>query len=216
VFTGIIEEIGTVSAVRKAEKSLRITIEADKILREAVIGDSISTNGVCLTITKFTNGCFAADVMAETMRKSNLYDLSIGDRVNLESALKVGDRLSGHILSGHIDGMGRIVNFKKEDNAVWVTVAPQDELLRYIVLKGSVAIDGISLTVGYIDQSSFNVCIIPHTKEATTLIKKRTGDHVNIECDLFGKYIEKMFFLKEQIQKKRTVDMSFLDICGFL
>ncbi len=194
MFTGLIEEIGRVQSIIKSTKSARIIINADRILKEVKLGDSISTNGVCLTVTSFTSNSFSVDVMAETMRRSNLHILSPGDEVNLERALRLGDRLGGHLVSGHIDGMGTITKYENEDNAVWVTIETSPEVLKYIVQKGSIAIDGISLTVAYVDETVFKVSIIPHTKDITTLLRKKVGDIVNLECDMIGKYIEKYCF----------------------
>lgn len=215
MFTGIVEEIGRVHSVIKGAKSAKIMIKASRVLEGTKLGDSISTNGVCLTVTEFTSNTFTVDVMAETMRRSNLHLLSNGDEVNLERALRVGDRLGGHIVSGHIDGMGKIINYENEDNAVWVTIEAPSDILRYIVQKGSIAIDGISLTVAYVDEAVFKVSIIPHTKEVTTLIKKRVGDIVNLECDLVGKYIEKLISVKEETPVKGAIDMNFLSEHGF-
>lgn len=215
MFTGIVEEIGKVQSIIKSTKSAKIIIQAKKVLEDVRLGDSISTNGVCLTVTEFTSNSFTVDVMAETMRRSNLHILSSGDQINLERALRLGDRLGGHIVSGHIDGMGTISNYEKEDNAVWVTILTSSEILKYIVQKGSITIDGISLTVAYVDDSVFKVSIIPHTKEVTTLLKKRVGDIVNLECDMVGKYIEKLLSYKDQTQVKGKIDMNFLNQHGF-
>lgn len=215
MFTGLIEEIGKIQSIIKGEKSARITIKAEKVLQEIRLGDSISTNGVCLTVTGFTSNNFTVDVMAETMRRSNLHILSSGDEVNLERALKLGDRLGGHIVSGHIDGMGTITNYENEDNAVWVTIEASKEILRYIVQKGSITIDGISLTVAYVDETAFKVSIIPHTKDITTLLRKKAGEVVNLECDMVGKYIEKLLYSKEQAPIKSGIDMNFLSENGF-
>ncbi len=215
MFTGLIEEIGEVRSVVKSTKSAKIIIKAAEITKDVKPGDSISTNGVCLTVTEFTPDGFTADVMAETMRRSNLHSLSPGDRVNLERALKVGDRLGGHMVSGHIDGMGTISKYEKEDNAIWVTVSAAAELLRYIVQKGSVSIDGVSLTVAYADERVFKVSIIPHTGDITTLLRKNAGDTVNIECDIIGKYIEKFLFTREP-EKKPGINMDFLSENGFI
>lgn len=215
MFTGLVEEIGRVQSVVKSARSARITIRAVKVLEDAKPGDSISTNGVCLTVTEFTSGSFSVDVMAETMRRSNLYSLSPGDEVNLERALRLGDRLGGHMVSGHIDGIGKITNYEKEDNAVWVTIETSPEILRYIVQKGSIAIDGISLTVAYVDDTKFKVSVIPHTRDITTLLRKKAGDVVNLECDMVGKYIEKLLQSKEQAPVKRSLDMNFLSEHGF-
>lgn len=214
MFTGIIEEIGEIRNIIKSVKSAKIIIKAGKILSDVTLGDSISTNGVCLTVTEYTSGSFSVDVMAETLRRSNLGLLTTGDKVNLERALAVGDRLGGHMVSGHIDGLGTITKYEKEDNAVWVTISADPEILKYIVHKGSVAIDGVSLTVAYVDEKVFKVTIIPHTRDLTTLLKKKAGDPVNLECDMVGKYIEKLFFLKEQ-ETKSGIDMEFLSRNGF-
>ena len=216
MFTGLIEEIGVIQSVVKAAKSARIIINANKILEGVRLGDSISTNGVCLTVTGFQHNSFYVDVMAETMRRSNLQQLIPGNKVNLERALKVGDRLGGHIVSGHIDGMGTVTALTKEENAVWVIISAEKEILKYIVQKGSIAIDGISLTVAYVDDDSFQVSIIPHTKEVTTLLSKKEGSIVNLECDMLGKYIEKMLNAREQAPVKKGIDMNFLSQYGFV
>jgi len=216
MFTGLIEEIGKVHSVATSTKSARITIDAKKVLEDVKLGDSICTNGVCLTVTSFDSGKFTVDVMAETMRRSNLKDLYLGAEVNLERALRVGDRLGGHMVSGHIDGVGQIKNYFQEDNAVWVTIEASREVLKYIVEKGSIAIDGVSLTVAYVDESSFKVSIIPHTKDITTLLKKKIGDTVNLECDVIGKYIEKFLNFKEDKPVKKDIDLDFLKGNGFI
>jgi len=221
LFTGIIEEVGKVQEVIKATKSAKIVIDARKVLEDVMIGDSISTNGVCLTVTEFSTSSFVVDVMAETMRRSNLHLLKVGDEVNLERALRVGDRLGGHIVSGHIDGTGIITEYEKEDNAVWVTISARREILRYIVQKGSITIDGISLTVAYINDKVFKVSIIPHTKEITTLLRKKVGDLVNLECDMVGKYVEKLIMNKEEKESNKEgneedIDYNFLQENGFV
>lgn len=192
MFTGIIEEIGKVKAIQKGGKSSVLTIAAETILENTIIGDSISVNGVCLTVTALTSDAFQMDVMAETLDRSNLGQLTVGQKINLERALNLEKRLGGHIVSGHIDGIGTIQDFRPDDNAVWVTVTTSPDLLRYIIEKGSVAIDGISLTVAKVDDQSFAVAIIPHTAEETILLKKVVGDIVNLECDMIGKYVEKL------------------------
>lgn len=215
MFTGLIEEIGKIESVAKSTKSAKISIKAHKVLEDAKVGDSICTNGVCLTVTSFDRGRFTVDVMAETMRSSNLKNLSPGDEVNLERALSLGDRLGGHIVSGHIDGTGTIANYEEEDNAVWITVAASPKILKYIVQKGSIAIDGVSLTVAYVDEDIFKVSIIPHTKDMTTLLRKKIGDAVNLECDMMGKYIEKLIGAKNQVPVKKGIDFNFLSSNGF-
>ncbi|OGO78012.1 MAG: riboflavin synthase subunit alpha [Clostridiales bacterium GWB2_37_7] len=215
MFTGLVEEIGVVQSIKKSAKSARITIKADIVLEGIRLGDSISTNGVCLTATEFSAKSFTVDVMAETMRRSNLKDFSPGQEVNLERAMKLGDRLGGHIVSGHIDGLGTIANYENEDNAVWITISTDPEILKYIVQKGSIAIDGVSLTVAYVDESVFKVSIIPHTKDATTLLRRKVGNEVNLECDIVGKYIEKLMGAKEQAPKNQGISFNFLSENGF-
>lgn len=216
MFTGLVEEIGNIKAITKSTKAAKITIKASKVLEGVSLGDSISTNGVCLTVTEFNSNYFTVDVMAETMRRSNLKNLSIGDEINLERALRLGDRLGGHIVSGHIDGVGSISKYEEEDNAVWITIETPPELLRYIIEKGSIAIDGVSLTVAYVDDVCFKVSIIPHTKDATTLLRKKIGDVVNLECDMVGKYIEKLIAPKEETKVKKDIDIDFLAENGFM
>jgi len=214
MFTGLIEEIGTMEGSVNGEKSMKLTLKASKVLENIKIGDSISTNGVCLTVTSFTGTTFTVDVMPETMRKTNLGKLKQGSMVNLERALKVSDRLGGHIVSGHVDGTGTIKDFKVEDNATWIIIETTPEVIKYVIPKGSVAIDGTSLTVVEVADNFFRVSIIPITKEETILLKKKVGDEVNLECDIVGKYIERFLTFKEA--KKETLDMKFLSDNGFL
>lgn len=216
MFTGLVEEVGVVESVIKSPKSAVIKIKANKVLEGVKIGDSISTNGVCLTVTNFDSNSFTVDVMAETMRRSNLKELMRGSRVNLERALKVGDRIGGHLVSGHIDGVGVIKNFEEEDIAVWISIAAHQDILKYVVYKGSIAIDGVSLTVAYVDCDIFKVSIIPHTKAVTTLIEKNIGDEVNIECDMIGKYVERFLFFKDPSTAKKDIDIDFLSEHGFI
>ncbi|AOT71654.1 riboflavin synthase [Geosporobacter ferrireducens] len=216
MFTGLIEEVGTVQSILKGTKSAKIVIHAKKVLEQVQLGDSIAVNGVCLTVTDFTSYSFAVDVMAETMRRTNLANLTSSSKVNLERALRLGDRLGGHWVSGHIDGIGIIRDFKQEDNAVWVSISAPPEILKYIIEKGSIAIDGISLTVAYVDESIFKVSIIPHTKDVTTLLTKSSGDAVNLEGDMIGKYIERFLSFRESAAPKPGIDMEFLKENGFL
>ncbi len=170
------------------------------------IGDSVSTNGVCLTVSKFDKTSFTADVMPETYRRTNLRALKLGEHVNLERAMMLGDRFGGHIVSGHVDGVGEIINFKKEANAIWVTVKAQSEIMKYILMKGSVCIDGISLTVAHVEKAFFKVSLIPETARATTIADKKTGDLINIECDIVGKYIERFMLFKEPEQMSHVTE----------
>lgn len=216
MFTGIIEEVGTIKSVVKGANSARITISAKKVLEDVSLGDSIATNGVCLTVTDYTNSSFTVDVMPETIMRSNLKHLNQGSPVNLERAMKAGGRFGGHMVSGHIDGTGIITGFKKDENSIWVNIKADEEILRYIVQKGSVAVDGISLTVHGVNDDSFSLSIIPHTKDETTLINKNKGDEVNIECDILGKYIERFLQKSVEQNKKKDIDMGFLREHGYI
>ena len=191
MFTGIIEEIGKVKAIERGAKSIRLTIAVKKILDDIHIGDSICTNGVCLTVTTFDNDSYTADVMPETMNRTNFKDLRINDLVNCERAMPANGRFGGHIVSGHIDGTGVISKMTRDDKAIRVKIETRPEILRYIVEKGSITIDGISLTVTDVSSFDFGVSIIQHTQDQTTLTKKKIGDTVNLENDIVGKYIEK-------------------------
>lgn len=192
MFTGLVEELGTIKSIDLHGTSGTIHINARKVLENTKIGDSIAVNGICLTVTSMRGSSFTADVMAETIRRSSLKSAKSGDKVNLERAMAADGRFGGHIVSGHIDGTGTISSMKKEENAVWVTVDAPAAILKYIVEKGSICIDGISLTVAYVDDRCFKVSIIPHTGEETTLLKRKVGDPVNLENDIIGKYVEKL------------------------
>lgn len=192
MFTGIIEEIGRIRRLSLSGSSGEITIAAHKVLRGTRIGDSIAVNGICLTVTHITADSFTADVMAETVRRSSLSGAGSGDPVNLERAMPADGRFGGHFVSGHVDGTGVIRSMRRDENAVWVRVSAPEKLLKYIAEKGSIAIDGISLTVAEVDGDGFQVSIIPHTGEETILLGKRAGDPVNLETDIIAKYVEKM------------------------
>jgi riboflavin synthase len=211
MFTGIIEEKGIIKSIRTAGRTARISVSANKVLEGLKVGDSINTDGVCLTVTEFSSSSFTVDVMPETMLRSTFTDLRSGNSVNLERALRLSDRLGGHIVSGHIDGTGIIDRIRQDENAVWLLVKAEEPILKYIVDKGSVAIDGISLTVVKTDKRTFEVSIIPHTQSETTLLTKKTGDKVNIECDILGKYVEKL-----SGKNDRKMDMNFLAENGFV
>ncbi|MBQ8514090.1 MAG: riboflavin synthase [Ruminococcus sp.] len=192
MFTGIVEETGIVSRLENTPAACRLYIQARTVLEGTRIGDSIAVNGVCLTVTDLSAGGFAADVMPETLRRSSLGALRSGSRVNLERAMAADGRFGGHIVAGHIDGTGKISSHRPEGNAVVVTISAAPDILRYIVEKGSVAIDGISLTVTRVTGTDFSVSLIPHTAKETTLLSKRAGDVVNLENDIIGKYVEKL------------------------
>ena len=191
MFTGIIEEIGKVKAIVRHANSIKLTIAVKKILEDMHIGDSICTNGVCLTVTTFDDGSYTADVMPETMNRTNFKDLRINDLVNCERAMPANGRFGGHIVSGHIDGIGVISKMSRDDKAIRIKIETKPEILNYIVEKGSITIDGISLTVTEVSSWDFGVSIIEHTQDATTLTKKKVGETVNLENDIVGKYIEK-------------------------
>ncbi len=192
MFTGLIEEKGSIQSVRRDSESCVLRVGCRNVLTGSGVGDSIAVNGVCLTITSIGYDFFTADVMTETLNRSSLGSLSHGCGVNLERAMPADGRFGGHIVSGHIDGTGTVRKVEREGNAVWYTIGAAPQLLRYIVEKGSIAIDGISLTVAYVDDACFQVSIIPHTLSATTLPDRRVGDIVNLECDIIGKYVEKL------------------------
>ena len=192
MFTGIIEEVGVIRGMSMSGHSGEISIKAGKVLEGTKIGDSIAVNGICLTVTSLRPDGFTADVMPETVSRSSLGGASAGDRVNLERAMAADGRFGGHIVSGHIDGTGTIREMKRDENAVWVRIGAGPQILRYIVEKGSITIDGISLTVAAVTEKDFSVSIIPHTGSETTLLTRQAGDKVNLETDIIAKYTEKL------------------------
>lgn len=216
MFTGIVEEVGTIKSIQMGGKSAILTISATKVLEGTKLGDSIAVNGVCLTATNLGTDYFTADVMAETVRRSSLGTLQKGSLVNLERAMAADGRFGGHIVSGHVDAMGTIENIAPEDNAIWYTVGADKKTLHYIVEKGSITIDGISLTVAYVDDKCFKVSIIPHTRQETNLNHKKVGDKVNLECDIIGKYVEKLLTPVEEEEKQESrITEEFLKEYGF-
>lgn len=192
MFTGIVEETGTLRSLSRGSKSCVIHVQCSTVLEDTRIGDSIAVNGICLTVTSMESGGFTADVMNETLSRSSLAQTRPGEPVNLERAMAANGRFGGHIVSGHIDGTGIIREIRDDDNAVWYTVEAPPEILRYVVEKGSIAIDGISLTVARVDDRSFQVSVIPHTRAVTALSSRRVGSPVNLENDIVGKYVEKL------------------------
>lgn len=208
IFTGIIEELGVVKSIAINGASGCITIKARKVLEGTKLGDSIAVNGTCLTVTSINSDGFSADVMAETVRRTSLSQVGKGDMVNLERAMALNGRFGGHIVSGHIDGTGTITKYKKEENAIWVTIKVPEEILNLIVEKGSICIDGISLTVATVSDRDFQVSIIPHTAKETTLIQKKVGSLVNLENDIVGKYIKKFVENKQESQSKRESGLT--------
>lgn len=212
MFTGIIEEVGTVKEVCRNGNNSFLRIQAEKVLSDVHDGDSIAVNGVCLTVTKHDGSIFQADVMNETLNRSSLGSLRSGSAVNLERAMSANGRFGGHIVSGHIDGTGKIISIKNDGIAVWYTISTTTDIMRYIVEKGSVAIDGISLTVAKVGADNFSVSVIPHTSAKTILSTKKVSDIVNLENDIIGKYVEK--FVRPT--QKGSIDMNFLAGKGFL
>lgn len=212
IFTGLVEEKGVIEKISKGTASYKLYIKADKIFSDLKIGDSVAVNGICLTATSVSYPVFSVDVMHETINRSSLSDLTSGSYVNLERAMPANGRFGGHIVSGHVDGIGIISSFKKDDIAVWITINAKPEIMKYIVEKGSVTLDGVSLTVADISQKNFSVSIIPHTAEETILLSKKKGDKINIECDIIGKYVEKLLGLKKYESK---ITKEFLFENGF-
>jgi riboflavin synthase len=216
MFTGIIEEIGTVASIQRSANSARLAIHGTLIFGDLKVGDSVAVNGVCLTAASVSGDVFRADVMNETLARSNLGELRPGSKVNLERAMLSGGRFGGHIVLGHIDGIGGIMRMDHDDNAVWLTISASKDILRYIVEKGSVAIDGISLTVAMVNEHCFSVSVIPHTGMATTLLDKAPGDTVNLENDIVGKYVERLVRPNaNQASQKSNITLEFLTNAGF-
>lgn len=192
MFTGIIQEVGHIEAIERGAQSARFTIRAGRILNGVTLGDSITVNGACLTVVHHALGLVAFDAVYETLQKTALGALAIGDEVNLEPSLSASGRFDGHIVQGHVDGVGTIASIREVDNSYYIYINTSQALNRYIVRKGSIAIDGISLTVVDADDKTFSVAIIPHTWSHTNLHARRAGDQVNLETDIIGKYVEKL------------------------
>ena len=216
MFTGIVEEVGKVSSVVKTGSSSSIKIQAAVVLEGTKTGDSIAVNGVCLTVTQIGKSWFTADVMNETLSRSSLGQLTSGSPVDLERAMPLNGRFGGHIVSGHIDGTGTIASIKNDGIAVWYTIRAKENILRYIVEKGSVAIDGISLTVAKVTGTDFSVSIIPHTAANTVLSHKKAGDIVNLENDIIGKYVQKLMEPASEDKPSSGISMGFLAQNGFI
>ena len=218
MFTGLVEELGKIKSITKGTKSARLTIEGQVVLQDVKLGDSIAVNGTCLTVVEYTQRSFTADVMPETVRSTVLAELKPGDVVNLERTLRLGDRLGGHIVSGHVDGVGVIRSKERSDNAIVVTIEAPPQVMRYIIAKGSIAIDGTSLTIVDYGADWFSVSLIPHTASLTTVGLKESGSKVNLEADVLGKYVAKLLGLPSGDEKKQTssgLTMEFLQQHGF-
>lgn len=215
MFTGIVEETGSVVRVQKGAHSAVLTVQARKVLEGTRIGDSIAVNGICLTVTAMSPDTFTADVMHETLDRTGLSSLGPGSPVNLERAMPADGRFGGHIVSGHIDGVGRITDVRRDDTAVWYTVEAAPDLLRLVVEKGSIALDGISLTVAATGRNTFSVSIIPHTAAQTVLGRRKVGDLVNLETDIIGKYVEKLMGREPELKTQSAITREFLTRHGF-
>lgn len=217
MFTGLVEELGRIKSIVRSSRSVRLTVQADKVLQDVKMGDSIAVNGTCLTVVEFTPHSFSADVMPETVDRTVLAALRTGDKVNLERCLRVGDRLGGHIVSGHVDGVGTIYRKESNDIAIIVSIKADASLLRYVVSKGSIAVDGASLTVVNVTADSLSVSLIPHTADLTTLGHKKEGEPVNLEVDIIGKYVERLLThpLPKQTSSSKLTD-EFLRNNGFM
>jgi riboflavin synthase len=218
MFTGIIEGLGTIVDNRPCNRGCQLTIAADYTLLGSKIGDSIAVNGACLTITDINARRFTVDVSPETLDTTILGTIRNGDRVNLERALKLSDRLDGHLVSGHVDGIGKVTSKLTKGNALLITISVDPSLTRYMIKKGSVAVDGTSLTINQCDRNNFSVSIIPHTAKLTTINLRNVGSFVNIETDLIGKYVERFVRSgdKKDIKSVNTIDKAFLNRSGFL
>lgn len=218
MFTGIIEEIGSITNIKQTGESIVMTIDAKKILKDVQLGDSIAVNGVCLTVTSFTEKQFTVDVMPETVKATSLRSLKRSSKVNLERAMAAGGRFGGHFVSGHADGLGVIKSKKPIDNAIYYEIEVSNDILQYVIYKGSITVDGTSLTVFGLSENSFTISLIPHTTSETIIGLKGTGDIVNVECDILGKYIEHFLsnrFNGSQSKRKSTITSQFLEDNGF-
>ncbi|HJJ34077.1 MULTISPECIES: riboflavin synthase [Methanocorpusculum] len=216
MFTGIVEEIGTVTRIMQGQNSSILSIRGDRIFEDLRLGDSVAVNGVCLTVSKLAGQSFDADTTSETLARTSLGALRAGSFVNLERAMAANGRFGGHIVTGHVDGTGIISMIRRDGKTVWVTITADNSILKYIVEKGSIAVDGISLTVASTTQNSFSIAVIPHTERSTTLLTKSQGETVNLECDMIGKYVERFITRMQKSEPQRCViTEEYLSKAGF-
>ena len=201
MFTGIVEELGTVVSLKRGSKSAVLTIKGDQIFEDLKLGDSVAVNGVCLTATHMSGKTFQADVMNETFNRSSLGTLKKGDVVNLERAMAANGRFGGHMVAGHIDDVGELVSVKQDDNAVWFTIKAPKKIMKYCIEKGSIALDGISLTIAKLTEDTLSVSMIPHTIQNTNFGNKKMGDLINLENDMVGKYIDNLIHFADDEDK---------------
>lgn len=212
MFTGIVEEIGTIRALQRLADGLNVTVGCETVTSDLKVGNSVSVNGVCLTVVSHNGHSFVADVVSETLQRSTLKDVRVGDPVNLERPLRPNDRFGGHFVQGHIDGTGKVIHTERRLPGIWLTIEIAANFERYIVEKGSIAINGVSLTVADLGRNRFSVAIIPHTAQVTTLGTLRVGDYVNIETDMLGKYVERFV---TPIQESSGLTTKRLEELGF-
>jgi riboflavin synthase len=216
MFTGIVEEIGIVTRIKKGQNSSVLSIQGSRIFEDLHMGDSVAVNGVCLTVSRLDKQSFDADTTSETLVRTSLGALRPGSNVNLERAMLSNGRFGGHIVTGHVDGTGTITQIRRDDRTVWVTFSAGPEILKYIIEKGSIAVDGISLTVALVNPDSFSVAIIPHTEKSTTLLSKTQGESVNLECDMIGKYVERFITrIQSKEPQKCVITEEYLTKAGF-
>ncbi len=216
MFTGIVEDLGTVQKITKLGQTLVLSIRSRKICEDIHVGDSIAVNGVCLTVTEFSGDIFKVDVMPETFNSTSLASLQDGSLVNLERAMAANGRFGGHFVSGHVDGVGKIERKERKENAIYIDISFPEEYRHLLLYKGSIAVDGISLTVFGINGNQLTVSIIPHTAKETVLGFKSLGDIVNLEFDLIGKYIHSFFTREEKKEAKKEITAQFLRETGFI
>ncbi|MFD1926822.1 riboflavin synthase [Sporosarcina siberiensis] len=216
MFTGIVEEIGTVTTIQQGSNSLRILLRCDKVLENVEKGDSIAVNGVCLTVSDYSRNHFTVDVMPETVKATTMQSLRTGSRVNLERAMRANGRFGGHFVSGHVDCIGEIVSVGKKENAIYMEIGIASNFLKYFIMKGSVTVDGTSLTVFGVTDKSFTISLIPVTQDDSIIGRKRIGDQVNVECDMLAKYIERLMEPDKgsssgSLSMDKLVESGFLD-----
>lgn len=217
MFTGIVEEMGAVTMMEKTLAGTRVTLLASTVLGDLKIGDSVSVNGICLTVVSKGDRDFSVEVSPETLSVTTLGQLLPGTPVNLERPMKLNERIGGHLVAGHVDGVGTIRSRQQEGNAIFFTIEAPPEILRYCVLKGSITVDGISLTINDVTQYGFTIAVIPHTAKVTTLGLKQVNDTVNLEADLIGKYVERLLQERSQLAKATPViDKDYLQKRGLL
>jgi riboflavin synthase len=216
MFSGIIEEIGLINSIKEGKQSNKIAVSADKVFSDLKEGDSITLDGACMTVSMLRKKEFSVDASSETINITTLCDLKKGNRVNLERAIRLSDRIGGHLVTGHVDGVGSILKRKEVGEAIALTISAPPQILRYTIKKGSIAVDGVSLTINEAGDSSITVMLIPYTLNMTTLGSKKIGEKVNLENDLIGKYVESLLRQENRESAKGTIDIEFIREHGFI